>query len=348
MTDRAFRLVRLAARRAIDEEVDAEVAFHLEMRAAELVARGLTPDAARAEALRRFGDTHHWSRRDDAQSIGSASRTRRPRRSGWQTSRRTCATACARLLRTPLFSLLAVVTLALGIGANAAVFGVVKSVLLDALPYADADRLVRVYARFRDGSSDRGAMSAGADRPTSPSGSGRSRRSRRSTASAREAILERRRRAARREDRLGAAGALPRRSACASRWAARCATTTRRGHRAFNDARHARRRGSGCSPATRAIGRARRCASTASRAPSSACCRAASSGPMGDADFYFPLSLCAVRCATRSTRAAALSYGVVARLKPGVDARRPRSRELAAIGADARARAPARQRQHHV
>src|SRR3954468_11972367 len=51
-------------------------------------------------------------------------------------------------LRAPLFSLLAIVTLALGIGANAAVFGVVKSVLLDALPYTDADRLVRIYSHW--------------------------------------------------------------------------------------------------------------------------------------------------------------------------------------------------------
>ena len=52
--------------------------------------------------------------------------------------------------RAPLFSLVAIVTLALGIGANPAVFGVVKSVLLDALPYADASRLMRVYSVNED------------------------------------------------------------------------------------------------------------------------------------------------------------------------------------------------------
>jgi hypothetical protein len=64
-------------------------------------------------------------------------------------------------LRAPLFTALAVVTLALGIGANAAVFGVVKSVLLDALPYRDADRLAVVHSRWRDGTNDRGPFSAG-------------------------------------------------------------------------------------------------------------------------------------------------------------------------------------------
>jgi predicted permease len=58
---------------------------------------------------------------------------------------------------------LAVVTLALGVGANAAVFGVVKSVLLDALPYEDADRLVHVYGRLVEG-GDRTSLSAGAVR----------------------------------------------------------------------------------------------------------------------------------------------------------------------------------------
>ena len=63
--------------------------------------------------------------------------------------------------RAPLFSLLAIATLALGIGANAAVFGVVKSVLLDALPYADADRLVRIYARWTSAPTEAQSVSPG-------------------------------------------------------------------------------------------------------------------------------------------------------------------------------------------
>ena len=58
-TRRAFRLALRRPR--IEADVDEEVAFHLEMRVAELVARGSTPEAARAEAHRRFGDTNRWS-----------------------------------------------------------------------------------------------------------------------------------------------------------------------------------------------------------------------------------------------------------------------------------------------
>jgi putative ABC transport system permease protein len=64
-------------------------------------------------------------------------------------------------LRTPLFSLLAVVTLALGIGANAALFAVVKPVLLDPLPYAEQDRLVRIFAHNLEAGEDRWGVSAG-------------------------------------------------------------------------------------------------------------------------------------------------------------------------------------------
>jgi putative ABC transport system permease protein len=65
-------------------------------------------------------------------------------------------------MNAKLFTLLAVITLAFGIGANAAVFGVVKSVLLDALPYREPNRLVRVSGQFRDGSSALGGISTGA------------------------------------------------------------------------------------------------------------------------------------------------------------------------------------------
>jgi hypothetical protein len=156
-TRRAFRLALRRPR--IEADVEDEVAFHLEMRVAELVARGSTPEAARAEAHRRFGDTRHWSM---AMTAEDRERAALEQRAEWLDDlRQDLRFGVRSLLRAPLFTLLAVITLALGIGANAAVFGVVKSVLLDALPYADADRIMRAYGRRADGSQDRGPVSAG-------------------------------------------------------------------------------------------------------------------------------------------------------------------------------------------
>ena len=154
------RAFRLALRRPpVEAEVDEEIAFHLEMRAAELTARGMSPDAARAEARRRFGNLKHWSQ---AMSTVDRQRTARTARAEWladlgQDFRHGVRAA----LRAPVFSIVAIGTLALGIGANAAVFGVVKSVLLDALPYTDADRLVGVYAQWANSTGDRQSVSPG-------------------------------------------------------------------------------------------------------------------------------------------------------------------------------------------
>jgi putative ABC transport system permease protein len=154
-----FRLPRRSAR-TLDADVDEELRFHLDLRAAELAAqRGLDPEAARAEALRQFGDVEDARRYIRALDARTETATRR--RDLVDDLRQDLRLALRGLRRNPLFTLLAVVTLALGIGANAAVFGVVKSVLLDALPYADADQLVRVHARFRDGSMERFSLSAG-------------------------------------------------------------------------------------------------------------------------------------------------------------------------------------------
>ena len=154
------RAFRLALRRPrIDEEVDNEVEFHLAMRTADLVERGYTPEAARAEAQRRFGDTKQWSM---AMSELDRERAAYDRRTEWLGDlRQDLRYGVRSAIRAPLFSLLAVSTLALGIGANAAMFGVVKSVLLDALPYRDPDRLVRMYGHFAAGSDNRGPLSAG-------------------------------------------------------------------------------------------------------------------------------------------------------------------------------------------
>ena len=154
---RLFRFSSSEAR--VSKDIDEEITLHLEERTQQLIAQGLEPDAARAMALGEFGDVREA--RAELEEIGRR-RVRNLRRANWWSDLRQDLKYGVRSLRhAPLFSILAIVTLALGIGANAAVYGVLKSVLLDALPYSDADSLVRVYARWLDGSMERGPMSAG-------------------------------------------------------------------------------------------------------------------------------------------------------------------------------------------
>src|SRR3982751_4495816 len=141
-------------------EVNDELEFHLEQRIQSYIASGMAPDAARRKALERFGDVEGV--REECEQLLTEDRKAEARRDWFDDLRQDLRFAVRSAVKTPLFSLLAIVTLALGIGANAAVFGVVKSVLLDAPPYADADGLVRVYARFRDQAPQgHGPLSAG-------------------------------------------------------------------------------------------------------------------------------------------------------------------------------------------
>jgi len=142
-----------------EAEVDDELHFHLEQRIRSYIASGMTPEAARRKALERFGDIQGV--RDECAQLLTADRKAEARRDWFGDLAQDVHFALRSGVRAPLFSLLAIVTLALGIGANAAVFGVVKSVLLNSLPYADAGRLMRVYCPFRTGIEQRGALSAG-------------------------------------------------------------------------------------------------------------------------------------------------------------------------------------------
>ncbi|HEY7396638.1 MAG TPA: ABC transporter permease [Gemmatimonadaceae bacterium] len=140
-------------------EVDIELQFHLEQRIQANVARGMSPEAARLAALERFGNVDDV--RDECTQMLAEDRRAEARRNWLDDLRLDAHFALRSALRAPLFSALAVATLALGIGANAAVFGTVKSVLLDALPYGNADRLMRIYSPFGTGDRARGALSAG-------------------------------------------------------------------------------------------------------------------------------------------------------------------------------------------
>ena len=126
-------------------DVDQELAFHLEMRIRELVARGETPERARELTLQRFGD-YETSRRACVE-IGER-RGRRMARSDYLTELKQDVFYAARTLwRAPAFTIVALLTLALGIGANSAIFSVIDGVVLRGLPYRDAAQCVRTSSQ---------------------------------------------------------------------------------------------------------------------------------------------------------------------------------------------------------
>jgi len=153
-------------------EVNDELEFHLEQRIQSYVASGMSPEAARRKALERFGDVEGV--REECEQLLTEDRKAEARRDWFDDLRQDLRFAVRSAVKAPLFSLLAIVTLALGIGANAAVFGVVKSVLLDALPYADAGRLMRLWCPIPGAGVSRASFSAGDRTPEShqPSGIG--------------------------------------------------------------------------------------------------------------------------------------------------------------------------------
>ena len=137
------RAIRFIFRRAqIVEAVDDELAFHLDMRTQRLIACGMPPEAARREALRQFGDVDSV-RRDCVTYDEERERTMR-RRNYSEELLQDLAYATRTLRRNLGFSLVVVLTLAFGIGANTAIFTLVDAVLLRQLDVRRPEELVAV------------------------------------------------------------------------------------------------------------------------------------------------------------------------------------------------------------
>ncbi|MEO8452537.1 MAG: ABC transporter permease [Gemmatimonadota bacterium] len=160
MSPKPFRFFQFPwrSRGAIAREVDAELAFHIDARVTALQAEGLGADEARRQAEAEFGDlefTRRYCRDLDERSerkIRLADRL-----AEWQQDAKY---AWRTLRRSPGFAAVSILTLALGIGANTAIFSVARAVLLKPLPYREPGALVSLFERPIDKPDARWSLSA--------------------------------------------------------------------------------------------------------------------------------------------------------------------------------------------
>jgi putative ABC transport system permease protein len=132
-----LRILSLVRGRQMEDELAREIDAHLTLIQDDLQRRGLSAEEARLEARRTYGGVEQAKElHREARSFLWVEQLLKDARYG-----------CRGLLRTPMFTLVAVTTLALGIGANTALFSVVNAVLLQPLAYRDADQLVTLLHR---------------------------------------------------------------------------------------------------------------------------------------------------------------------------------------------------------
>jgi hypothetical protein len=131
-----LRLRSLISGARVDRELDEELQFHLDQQTDANIAAGMTPERARASALRAMGGVEQ--RKEECRDT---------RRVSWLIDGVRDLRHGARLLaRSPLFAAAAILSLGIGIGANVAMFAIVDALLLKKLPVPNPDGLVHVTA----------------------------------------------------------------------------------------------------------------------------------------------------------------------------------------------------------
>ena len=146
---RLSRYARFWGPRA-ETDVDDEIRFHIDMRVRDYIARGYDEETARAAVMQRLGNLP--SIRSECVAT-TARRNRKATRADLMDSFFQDVRFAVRTLgRQKAWSAATILTLALGNGANTAVFGVVDKLILNPLPYPDGDRVVLVYQSLASGS----------------------------------------------------------------------------------------------------------------------------------------------------------------------------------------------------
>ena len=130
-------LERLFSRRKHEEELEKELRFHLDLHTSDLITQGHSPEEARRRARLALGGPEQVKEKcRDARGTRWLEDLLQDLRYGARIS-----------MKKPGFTLIAIFTLALGIGANTAIFSVINALLLRSLPFAEADQLVMIWER---------------------------------------------------------------------------------------------------------------------------------------------------------------------------------------------------------